>query len=143
MDLMRKTVIAVIFLSIACLLSFPLSAQKASIHKEEADLSTMTEGEFAVILVRVLMFQRYLPPAPTQNDCMNVLDSFGISPVDGWHPERKLTQKTYNDILNFSAGKESYVLQKKALQFRKEEAPEAIETTVDREFGDIDMAPKR
>lgn len=143
MNLKQKIIVISSILSFAFLLALPLDAQKASAPKKEVDVSTMTEGEFAVILVRVLMFQRYLPPAPTQNDCMNVLDSFGISPVDGWHPERKLSQKTYNDILNFSAGKEAFVLDQKARQFRKEQAPEPIERTVDQEFGDIDMAPKR
>jgi len=53
----------------------------------------ITQGEFAVYLVRALALERNLPLAPTKNDYVVALEQQGIYPPNGFEPNEPLTKK--------------------------------------------------
>ena len=59
----------------------------------------MTQGEFAMLLVRVLGMEGSLPTAATVEDYCDLLSSLGLEPYDGWNPDAPLTRGILSEIL--------------------------------------------
>jgi len=51
----------------------------------------ITQGEFAVLLVREIAGERELPVAATVTDYIQFLESLGLRPLGGWSPNKILT----------------------------------------------------
>lgn len=66
----------------------------------------MTQGEFAVQLVRGLNLQSHLPAAPLMKDYAEVLERIGISPLDGWNVRAALREEDEIVIFSKLSGKE-------------------------------------
>ena len=99
--------ICIIFALILVLfLSFSYCQQK------EEEFQRVTEGEFAVRLVKLMGIERRLPPAPLRADYIEVLESIGIAPLKGWHEDKILTRENYAVIMALAAGKEKLVWDK-------------------------------
>ena len=60
----------------------------------------ITQGEFAMLLVRVLGMEGELPPAATVEDYCDLLSSLGMEPADGWDADLPLTLGDISDILD-------------------------------------------
>ncbi|NOZ64804.1 MAG: hypothetical protein GXO71_07800 [Caldiserica bacterium] len=60
----------------------------------------ITQGDFAMLLVRVLGMEGNLPPAATVEDYGNLLSSLGIEPADGWDYGVPLTLGDLYDMLD-------------------------------------------
>ncbi|GEM_PF-3316828 len=59
----------------------------------------ITQGEFAMLLVRVLGMEGDLPPAATVEDYGSLLSSLGMEPAYGWDYEFPLTLGDLYDVL--------------------------------------------
>lgn len=92
-------------------LSLPANAQgdRLAGMMEEAQAGLVTEGELAQWLVRVLGLARFLPAAPTDLECFQILMQNGIVPKDGWQPDRPVTMGTLARVLVLSLGKQAEV----------------------------------
>ena len=88
-------------------LSFP-----PTLYSQEEEFEKITEGEFAVRLVKMMRLERSLPPAPLQADYVDLLERVGISPLRGWDQDRLLTRDNYAIIIAMAAGKEKLVWEK-------------------------------
>ena len=71
---------------------------------EDADIPIegITQGEFAMWLVKAAGIQGRLPPAALQQDAINLLYNLGFNPHEGWDKDKKLTQDDLIDILGIS-----------------------------------------
>jgi len=94
----------------------------SGLYAQETPAKKMTEGEFAVKLVKMMKLQRLLPPAPLAEDCIRVLEQFGIAPLTGWNANRELTKENYAVVIAMASGKEGVV---------GEKAQEACDKNVD------------
>ena len=52
----------------------------------------MTQGEFAVFLVKVLDAEGFLPEAAVINDAIVFLENLGVEPPDGWDADKVLVK---------------------------------------------------
>lgn len=91
-------------------------AKSKSAENEAMDPSTavdasilVTEGELAQWLVRVLGLSRFLPAAPTDLECFQVLMQNGIMPKDGWHQDRPVGTYQLARIIVLALGKQGEV----------------------------------
>lgn len=78
---------------------------------------TMRQGEYAMLLVKgirvkdriAFSLQSQLPRAYSEDDCIRVLESFGVSPLRGWDRDAILTKSDYTAIMYKLTGKEKLV----------------------------------
>lgn len=98
---------------VACgvaLLTVPMNAFAQSgeaAGDEQAKL--VTEGELAQWLVRVLGLSRFLPAAPTDLECFQILMQNGISPKEGWSQERTVTMGNLARVIVLALNKQAEV----------------------------------
>ena len=71
---------------------------------EDADIPTegITQGEFAMWLVKAAGAEGNLPPAALQDDAIKFLTKLGIQPKEGWDADKKLTKKDLQQMLGVS-----------------------------------------
>jgi hypothetical protein len=81
--------------------------QEPAPAEEQAQL--VTEGEFAQWLVRVLGLSRFLPAAPTDLECFQILMQNGIMPRDGWQQDRPVTVGNLARVIVLALGKQAEV----------------------------------
>lgn len=98
-------------MAVALLLSAHVSAIAQSETPEDLGVpaSLVTEGELAQWLVRVLGLARFLPAAPTDLECFQVLMQNGIMPKDGWQSNRPVTMGNLARILVLALGKQAEI----------------------------------
>ncbi len=75
--------------------------------EEQAKL--VTEGELAQWLVRVLGLSRFLPAAPTDLECFQILMQNGIMPKEGWQKDRPVTMGNLARVIVLALGKQAEV----------------------------------
>ncbi len=75
--------------------------------EEQAKL--VTDGELAQWLVRVLGLSRFLPAAPTDAECFQVLMQNNIVPADGWQKDRTVTMGILARVIVQSLGRQGEV----------------------------------
>ncbi|MDP3980525.1 MAG: hypothetical protein Q8Q33_03820 [Chlamydiota bacterium] len=85
--------------------------QGGIIQADGEDVYDLTQGDFAIQLVNVLKLQSYLPQAPLENDYIDLLELFGISPLKGWERKKMLTEEDYIVIMARLSGQERQVYQ--------------------------------
>jgi hypothetical protein len=117
----RFSMIAAAFaVSVAFLAAPALSAEpkpktsrakkEASAPKPDAEQAKLvTEGELAQWLVRVLGLSRFLPAAPTDLECFQLLMQNGIMPKDGWSQDRTVTMGALARVIVLALGKQAEV----------------------------------
>ena len=105
LNMMIKIQVLVIFMIAAVLFS------PRVIVAEDEDIYDISQGEFAVQLVNVLKLQSYLTAAPLENDYIEILELFGISPLKGWDRRETLTEEDYIVIMARLTGQEREVYQ--------------------------------
>ena len=68
--------------------------QKSEPAKKQAAPKTaeVTQAELAQLLVQVLGLARFLPAAPSDQECFAILLNNGISPADGWNPSKPVVK---------------------------------------------------
>ena len=98
---------------IACgvaLLAAPMNAfaQGGEVAGDE-QTKLVTEGELAQWLVRVLGLSRFLPAAPTDLECFQILMQNAIAPKDGWSQERTVTMGNLARVIVLALGKQAEV----------------------------------
>lgn len=117
---MKRNVLSLIL--IPCLLAasvFPVfaaeegkaegkSRSKAKAAKEER-AKLVTDGELAQWLVRVLGLSRFLPAAPTELECFQILMQNNIQPADGWQKDRTVTMGTLARVVVQGLGRQAEV----------------------------------
>ena len=69
----------------------------------------VTEGEMAQWLVRVLGLARFLPAAPTDLECFQILMQNNIAPADGWKQDRTVTMGNLARVIVQALGKQAEV----------------------------------
>jgi hypothetical protein len=57
-----------------------------------AKADQVTQCELAQLLVKVLALARFLPPAPSCQECFAILLANGVSPADGWVTDKVVTK---------------------------------------------------
>ncbi|MCF7838614.1 MAG: hypothetical protein K9N49_08280 [Candidatus Marinimicrobia bacterium] len=67
-------------------------AQEAPQEAPETAAQPMTQAELARLLVNLLGLGRFLPAAPTDQQCFAVLMENNIAPADGWQGEEIVTR---------------------------------------------------
>ena len=75
---------------------------------------TLTQGQFAVKLVKSMKLYDRLPIAALPSDCVALLENMGISPLKGWDRKALLTEEDYTVIIAKAIGKENVVHTKAA-----------------------------
>lgn len=88
-------------------------AKKVETKKDEAKKSQpskpqtqlVTESEFAHWLVQVLGLSRYLPAAPSDQECFAILLQNTIKPKDGWNATNTVTRGTLARVTVQAMGK--------------------------------------
>lgn len=94
-----------------------LAAEKAAEGKAKAKpkpaaeekAKLVTEGELAQWLVRVLGLARFLPAAPTDLECFQILMQNNIAPADGWKQDRTVLSGNLARIIVQALGKQAEV----------------------------------
>lgn len=96
--MIRKLCAVVLVVVLGLALSAPLAfgAEKKA-AKEEAkgavpEEAQVTQCELAGLLAQVLGLARFLPPAPSCQQCIVVMMDNSISPVDGWQGDKIVTK---------------------------------------------------
>lgn len=84
------------------------SRSKAKAAKDER-AKLVTDGELAQWLVRVLGLSRFLPAAPTELECFQILMQNNIQPADGWKKDRTVTMGTLARVVVQGLGRQSEV----------------------------------
>ena len=75
-------------------------AEPAKVRKEAAPKTAeVTQAELAQLLVRVLGLSRFLPASPSDQQCFQMLMNNGISPADGWKPEKPVVKADLARVL--------------------------------------------
>lgn len=81
---------------------------------EEIRLSKrLRQGVFARQLVKRLELENELPLTATEEDCIRVLKSYGITPLKGWDRFGPVTEDVYAVVMGKATGQE-YIVQVKA-----------------------------
>lgn len=83
------------------------AARPQASQDEKAKL--VTEGELAQWLVRVLGLARFLPAAPTDLECFQVLMQNNIAPREGWKQDRTVTMGNLARVIVQALGKQAEV----------------------------------
>lgn len=89
----------------------PAVAPAASEGAQRPAPRIVTEGEFAVDLVRTLGLEFLLPLGATQLDYVRVLEQQGIQPLRGWDVRRTLTRDAFNEAIIRARGDEAILFQ--------------------------------
>lgn len=84
-------------------------ADEATDAAEAARAKLVTEGELAQWLVRVLGLSRFLPAAPTDFECIQILMQNNIAPSDGWKQDRAVTLGSLARIVVQALGRQGEV----------------------------------
>lgn len=102
---MRKIVVLIM------LVAFGFSTVAVMAQEEQGDASTelMTQGELAQMLVRVLGLHRFMPPSPSDAECIAILMANSISPADGWRPSANVTTQDLARVIVLAIGEEGSV----------------------------------
>jgi hypothetical protein len=82
-------------------------AKKSEAPKPQTQL--VTEGEFARWLVQVLGLSRFVPAAPSDQECFAILLQNSIKPKDGWNATNVVTRGILARVTVQSMGKTSEV----------------------------------
>lgn len=69
----------------------------------------LTQEKFAVELVKNMKLYRQLPLAALPSDCVNLLESLGISPLGGWDRKALLAEDDFTVLIAKAVGKEQLV----------------------------------
>jgi len=102
---MRKNIVLFIML-----LAVVFAATAFAAPQEEGGKGgTMTQGELAQKLVKMLGLQRFLPPAPTVMECFDILMKNGVSPKDVWESDKPVTREDLAMIVIKAMGQEDSV----------------------------------
>ncbi len=75
------------------------SAPKKPEIKKPAEAGQVTQGELAQLLVNVLGLARFLPAAPSPQQCFAILLDNSISPSGGWVADKVVTKADLARIL--------------------------------------------
>lgn len=108
-----KSLILSLFVS-AIFVTAPLAVQAAeggSKSRASVDdrAKLVNDGELAQWLVRVLGLSRFLPAAPTDLECFQVLMQNNISPSDGWQKDRTVTMGELARVIVQGLGRQAEV----------------------------------
>ncbi len=82
-------------------------AKQASPVAEES--GPITEGELAQWLVKVLGLSRFLPAAPTDFECIQILMQNNIAPKDGWNQDNTVTLGNLARVVVLALGRQGEV----------------------------------
>lgn len=74
---------------ILALIAVPVVGQDQPAPETQED--NVTQGEFAILLVREIAGERDLPIAATMTDYIKFLQYLGLEPLGGWEPDDELT----------------------------------------------------
>lgn len=92
---MKGKVILLILLSISVLtFALPMTSQAADLAEG------MTQGDFALWLVKEIGALSKLPPAAQGQDAIDFLISLGIAPEDGWSKDEPVTKEVLASLLD-------------------------------------------
>jgi hypothetical protein len=69
----------------------------------------VTQGELAQLMVNVLGLSRFLPPTPTDAECVAILMVNGISPFEGWQNSEVVTRADLAKVVVEAMGRSSEV----------------------------------
>ncbi len=105
MGAMRKIVVLIMLVAFG----FSTVAVMAQEEQDEASTEHMTQGELAQMLVRVLGLYRFLPPSPSDGECIAILLANRISPADGWKVSAPVTQQDLARVIVLAIGEEDSV----------------------------------
>jgi len=93
-DSNMKKMWSVLLIAVLCLtFAVPVVAaekQAEPAKRKEAapKAAEVTQAELAQLLVQVLGLSRFLPASPSDQQCFAMLLNNGISPADGWNPDK-------------------------------------------------------
>ncbi len=82
---------------------------KADVKPKNEKAKLVMEGELAQWLVRVLGLARFLPAAPTDLECFQILMQNNIQPADGWKQDSTVTMGTLARVVVQGLGRQSEV----------------------------------
>ncbi|MCS6771651.1 MAG: hypothetical protein NZ740_06450 [Kiritimatiellae bacterium] len=102
---MKKFIVAMLLAGLS-ICSFVGVVRAQSDVGGEGQAQLVTEGELAQWLVRVLGLSRFLPAAPTDLECFQILMQNGIMPKDGWQSNRPVTMGNLARVLVLALGKQ-------------------------------------
>jgi len=97
---MRRKCVVFTFLFLFGMVSWGLSQQK---------WPQVRQGEYAESLVRALKIQRHLPLAFNEEDCISLLEGYGVSPLKGWDRNAPLTKDDFAAVVVKARGREKDV----------------------------------
>ncbi|MFH0908936.1 MAG: hypothetical protein V1929_09250 [bacterium] len=113
-------------------------SSKPKTEAKKLQTQLVTEGEFAHWLVQVLGLSRFLPAAPSDQECFAVLLQNSIKPKDGWNATNTVTRGTLARVTVQAMGKagevkdsskdESYIEFLRAMGIEIGTIGEAVET---------------
>lgn len=112
---MKKFCCRTAVFAIVVSLAAPVFAQEGGrsgqrdVGSAEDQAKLVTEGELAQWLVRVLGLSRFLPAAPTDLECFQILMQNGIMPKDGWQKDRPVTMGNLARVIVLALGKQAEV----------------------------------
>jgi len=82
----------------------------------------MTQGQFAIFLVKALDAQGFLPEAAVVNDYITFFENLGVEPLGGWDADKAITKDDLVYMLGLKkAGKLTFAELLKMLKARLEE----------------------
>lgn len=92
-------------IGIAMVLFFCLFMSKTVFSAEEEKIvDGMNQGDFAMLLIKELDAQSYLPVAATVKDGFKFLEKLGVVPPDGWDEEATITSEILASMLGLEKG---------------------------------------
>lgn len=89
--------VGVLLVLLASFISFTGIAQAA---EEGIAQEGMSQGDFALWLVKAVGAQSKLPPAATAEDAIAFLTKLGIVPEEGWDKDSELSKETLASLLD-------------------------------------------
>lgn len=84
-------------------------APKAESASKEEKAKLVSEGELAQWLVRVLGLSRFLPAAPTDLECFQILMQNNVQPSAGWKQDTTVTLGTLARVVVQGLGRQAEV----------------------------------
>lgn len=92
--------------------SFSWAQERTEQTQAAVEDQPLGQDEFAVELIRLMDLEEFLPKAAVKQDCVDVLEQFGIAPLKGWQPHEFLREEDYLVLIAKASGKESVVYQR-------------------------------
>lgn len=86
-----KKMWSVLLIAVLCL-AFAIPAVAAEKKEAAPKTAEVTQAELAQLLVQVLGLARFLPALPSDQQCIAILISNGISPANGWEPGKPVVK---------------------------------------------------